>query len=92
MGLFDFVKDHDRVRLAADGFGQLTGFIVTNVAWRRANQAAHAVAFHELGHVNLNQGIFRTKHLVRQSLRQLGLTDTGRTKEHEGPDRAMLAL
>jgi len=50
------------------------------------------VAFHELGHVDLNQGVFRTKHLPCEGFGQFGLAHAGRTKEHEGPDRAEFAF
>jgi len=30
--LFDLIKDYDAIRLAADGFRQLTGFFVTNIS------------------------------------------------------------
>ena len=86
MSLLDFVEDDDRIRLAADGFGQLTGFIIADITRRSTNQAADAVAFHEFGHVNLNQGVFGTKHLVSQGFRKLSFANTGRSKEHERPD------
>ena len=44
MGLFDLVKDDDRVRPAAQGFGQLAGFFVADISGRRAHQAADACA------------------------------------------------
>ena len=88
MGLLDFVKDDDRVRAAADGFGQLAGFFVADVARRRANQAADGVPFHELGHIQLDQGIFAAEHEAGQRLGQLGLADAGGAEEDEGTDRA----
>ena len=88
MGLFDLVEDDDRIRPAAQGFGQLPGFFVAHIAGRRAHQAADGMAFHELGHIQLDQGIFAAKHEACQRLGQLGLAHAGRAEEDERADRA----
>jgi hypothetical protein len=88
MGLLDFVEDDDRVRAAADRFGELAGFFVADIARRRANQAADGVPFHELRHIQLDQGIFAAEHEARQRLGQFGLANTGRAKEDKGANRA----
>ena len=44
--------------------------------------------FHELGHIQLDQGIFTAKQEARQGFGQLGLADAGRSQEDEGADRA----
>ncbi len=92
MGLLDLVEDHDRVRAAAQGFGQLAGVVVADVAGRGADQAAGGVAFHELGHVELDQGVLAAEHELGQGLGQLGLADAGRAEEDEGTDRAARVL
>ncbi len=89
VGLLDLVEDHDGVRAAAQGFGQLTGIVVADVSGRRADQAAGGMAFHELGHVQLDQGFLAAEHELGQGLGQLGLANAGRTEEHERADRAL---
>ena len=37
MGLFDFIEKHHGVRATADGFGELTGFLVADVSGRRTD-------------------------------------------------------
>ena len=88
VGLLDLVKDHDRVRAAADGLGQLAGFFIADVSGRRAYQAADRVAFHELGHIQLDQGFFAAKQEACQRLGQLGLANAGWAEEDERTDRA----
>ena len=92
MGLLDLVEDDDRVRAAAQGFGQLTGIVVADVTGRRADQAAGGVALHELGHVELDERFLAAEHELGQRLGQLGLADAGRAQEHEGADRALRVL
>ena len=87
MGLLDFVENDDRVRAAAQRFGELPGFFEANVAGRRAHQAADGVAFHELGHIELDQSVFAAKHEACQRLGQLGLAHAGGAKEDEGANR-----
>ena len=41
--LFDLVKQHDAVGASADGLGQLSAFVVAQIARRRAQQAGHGV-------------------------------------------------
>ena len=43
VGLLDFVEQHDRIRPAADGFGQDAAFAVADVAGRRAFQGGDGV-------------------------------------------------
>jgi hypothetical protein len=62
MRLFDLIEDDDGVRAAAQGFGQLTCIFVADVSGRGADQTGSGVTFHELGHVELNGGIFTAKH------------------------------
>ena len=81
--LFDLIEDYDAIRLAADGFRQLTGFFVANISGRRPHQAADGVAFHKFRHVNLDQGLFAAKHEACQGFGQLRLAYTCWTQEHE---------
>ena len=68
MGLFDFVEQHDRVRPAADLFGELATFFVADVARRSADQAADVVLLHVLAHVDLDEGILIAEHELGQRL------------------------
>ena len=92
MGLLDFVEQDDRVRLATDRFGQLTTFFVPDVARRCSDQSGNRVAFHEFGHVDLDQVIFRAEHELGERLGEQSLTNTGRSEEDEGTDRSLRIL
>ena len=89
MRLLDLVEDHDGIRAAAQGFGELPGIFVADISGRRAHQAADGMAFHELGHIQLDQGFFAAEHELGQRFGQLGLADAGRAEEHERADRAL---
>ena len=39
MRFFDFVQKHDRVRLAANGFRQLSALFKTHVSWGSTDQS-----------------------------------------------------
>ena len=51
VSFLDFVKQHNRKRLATHGLGKLTAFFVAHVSRRRANQAADGVLLHVFTHV-----------------------------------------
>ena len=88
MSFFDLIKDDDGVRAAADGFGELAGFFKADIARRRTYQPADVVAFHELGHVDLDQRVFTAKEEACQRLGEGGLAHAGGSEEHEGADRS----
>ena len=46
MGLFDFIEEDDAVGTAANGFGELTAFVIADVSRRRPNQARYGMFFH----------------------------------------------
>ncbi len=83
MRLLDFIEHDDRIRSAAQGFGQLSRVFVADVSGRRAHQAGGGVALHELGHVQLDGRVLAPEHELGQGLGQLGLADAGRAEEHE---------
>ena len=83
MRFFDFVKQHDAVRMAAHLLGQLPGLVVADIARRRADQAGHRVLFHILAHVDRDKRVNRVKQLVCQLLDQLGFADAGGADEDE---------
>ena len=88
MRLFDLIKDDNRVRPAAQGFGQLSGFFVTHISWGRTHQAADSVPFHEFRHVELDQSILAAKEEPGQCFGQFSLANTCWSQEDKGADRA----
>src|SRR5260370_7488144 len=83
MRLLDFIQQDDRIRRAADALRQLAAFLVTHVAWGRANQFRDGVLLHELRHVEANERFLRTEEKFRQAPRHFGLAYAGRPEEEE---------
>ena len=83
VSLFDFVKQHNRERLATNGLCELTAFFVAHVSRRRANQAADRVLLHVFAHVESNQRIIITKQEVGKCFCELGLAHAGWAEEDE---------
>ena len=54
---FYFVKQNERIRIAAYAFCQLSGFFVANIAWRCSNEFGYAVFFHILTHIKTNHAV-----------------------------------
>ena len=85
MGLFDFVKQHHAVGLAADGLRQLSRLIIAHVAWRRTDELGNRVLLHILGHIQSYKGIHTVEHIVCQALDKLGFAHargTHKDKRH----------
>ena len=87
VGLLDLVEEHDRVRLAAHGLGQLAALLVADVAGRRAHQPADGVPLLVLGHVEPDDVVLGVEERLGERARQLGLADAGRPEEDERADR-----
>ncbi|CAM2150949.1 hypothetical protein PT2222_250042 [Paraburkholderia tropica] len=81
--LLDFVEQDHAIRLAAHGLGQITAFLVTDVARRRADQTRDAVLLHEFAHVDADEVILRIEQETRERLAQLGLAHARRPEEQE---------
>ena len=81
-----------RIRLAADGFGELAALLVADVARRRADQAGDAVFFHVFGHVDADHRALVIEQELGERLGQLGLADAGGAEEEERSDRPVLVL
>ncbi len=79
MRLLDFVEQDHTVRTPPDRFGQVTAFLVADIARRRADQAADRVLFHELAHVDAHHRIGRVEQEFGERLAQLGLADASGT-------------
>ena len=86
--LFDFVEYNDRIRPAAQRFGQLPGVFIADISGRGTHQPADGMALHEFGHIQLHQGVFAAKHEARQGLGELGLSHAGRSQENKRADGA----
>ena len=84
MGLFDLVKQHHAVGLAADLLGELTGLVIPHIAGRRTHNTGHRVLLHKLGHIQADEGLRRVEQIVCQLLDQLRLTHAGGAYEDEG--------
>ncbi len=89
MRLLDFVEQNQRIRFATYGFGQVAALFVTDVAWRRTDQASHGMFLHELGHVDTHHRLFGVEQELGQRLAQLGLAHAGRAEEHERSARTI---
>ena len=89
MGFLDFVEKDDGVGAAADGFGELAALFVTDVAGRRADEAADVVPLHELAHVEFDERLFAAEEKFGEDFGQLRFTDAGRAEEDEAADGAL---
>ncbi len=90
--LLDLVEQHDRVRAAPHGLGQLAALLVADVAGRRADEPRHRVLLHVLGHVDADHRLLGVEHELGERPGQLGLADAGRAEEQERADRAVRVL
>ena len=66
--LLDLVEQDHRVRLAAHRLGEITAFLVTDVARRRADQPRDGVLLHELGHVDADHRLFGVEQELGERL------------------------
>src|SRR5687767_7310771 len=84
MSLFNFIQQDDAIWLAANFFGQLSAFFISNISRRSPNQPAHRKFFHVLTHIYSNQCVFGVKHVPGQSSCHLGFTNTSWAQEDKG--------
>ena len=89
MRLFDLIEEHHGVWPAAHRLGELSTFVIADVAWRRSDQARGGVALHELAHVEPDDRVLVVEEERGECSRKLGLADAGRAEEHERPDRPL---
>ena len=92
VSLLYLIEEHHAVRLAPHGFGELAAFIVTHVARRRADQAAHAELLLVFAHVDTRHHVLVVEEVVGQGLGQLSLAHARRTEEDERTDGAFRVL
>ena len=92
MRLLDFIEQHHGVRTTANSLSELPPFVEADVTRRRTDQLADRVALHELRHVEADHRLFTAEEIGRQSLGQLGLTDTGGAGEDEAGNGTVRVL
>ena len=90
--LLDLVEEHDRVRLAAHGLGELAALVVADVAGRRADQPRDRVLLHVLGHVDLDHRVLVAEQELGERARELGLPHARRAEEDERAGRPLRIL
>ena len=90
--LFNLVKQNDRVRTAADRFGQLTAFLIAHVSGRCANQTRHGEFLHILRHVDADEVLLVVKQRRGKRFGELRFADAGRTQEQERAERTVRVL
>ena len=86
MGFFHLIKQYNGIRLAANGFGELTAFIVADIAWRCSYQTGYGMLLHVFTHIDTNHIGFIVKKGFGKRLCQFGFPNAGRAKEQEGAD------
>ena len=92
MGLLDLVEQDHRIGVPLHLLGELPALFVPDVPRRRANQLAHRVLLHVLGHVEADERVVAAEQQVRERPRELGLADAGRAEEQEAADRTRRRL
>ena len=83
MRLLDLVEQHDRIRLAPHGLGEIAALLVADVARRRADQPRDGVLLHELRHVDADHRLLGVEQERGERLRELGLADARGAQEQE---------
>ena len=78
MRLLDLVEQQHAVWVLIDAIGEQSALIITNIAWRRADETADRVTLHIFRHVETQQ---LHAHNARQLTGNFRLTNTGRTRE-----------
>ena len=68
MRFLNLIKYDNGIRLASDGFGQLTSIIIAHISRWRTYQSTDSMSFHEFRHVKLDQGFFTAEQETRQGL------------------------
>ena len=90
--LLDFVEQDDGVRVPLHTFGELTAFLIPDIAGRRTDQLGDRMLLHELRHVEPDQALFAAKQETRQRAGDFGLADARRPEEQERTSRTARGL
>ena len=89
MRLLDLVEQHDAVRFAPHGLGQLAALVVADVSRRCADKTRDGELLHVLGHIDTHDVVLIVKQALGQRLCKLGLADAGGAEEQERADGAV---
>ena len=75
------IEEDNRIRFPADCLSQLTALIVADISRRCSDQAGYRVLLHVLTHIDTDHVVLVIEQSLGQSLCQLSLTNTSRSKE-----------
>ena len=67
VSFFDLIEQNNTVRFTLNAFGELTTFLIADIAGRRADEPGDAVALHVLTHIDADHSIFVAEHRIGQS-------------------------
>ena len=83
MCFLDLIKQHDGVRVPPHLLGQLSALIVPDIAGRRADHFRDIELLHVLRHVDAYDILLTAEDRLRQRLRKLCLSDSGRSQKEK---------
>ena len=83
MRFLDLIKQHNGVGVPPHLLGQLSALIVPDIAGRRADHLRDIELLHILRHVDADDILLAAEDCLRQRLRELCLSDTGRSQEEK---------
>src|SRR5258708_34311334 len=89
MRLFDFIEEQDTIGLAADRFGELPPFFITDVTRRRTDETSYGMLLHVFAHIDAHHIVLAIKQTLGQRSPQFRLADASRTKEDERTNRSL---
>ena len=86
------VEEHDLIRLAANGFRELTALVVADISWRRTNEPGNAELLLILAHVDARHHGLIVEEILGKCLCKLCLAHTRRAEEDEAADGSLRVL
>ena len=90
--LLDLVEQHHGIWLTPHRLAQLAALVVTHIAGRRADQAAHGVLLLIFAHVDANDGSVVVEQKFSERLGRLGLAHARGAEEDERADGPVRVL
>ena len=89
MRLFDFVEQHDGIRIAPDFFRELSAFLVADVARRRTDEPRDVEFLHVFAHVQMDERFRVAEHLFGHRFREQSFSNAGRAEQKKSSNRAL---
>ena len=83
MRLLDLIKQDHTIRFTANGFGQLTTFIISYISRRRTYESAYTMFLLIFTHIDTSHHTFIIKQKLSERFSQFGLADAGCSKKNE---------